>query len=215
MAMQARARGRKRRRSKSDPGVRRCGLVFAVTAAAAGLAGWATPISIPTRRSTGCGRCTPAFGYYSKPPLVAWLIAATPRSSARTSSPSAWRRRCCISAPASSSTPSAGGSTMRASPCWSAIVYATLPGVSVSAAHHLDRCAAAVLLGGGALRASSGRASRAASAGGRGRRRRRFRPARQIRDGLLADFGAAVPRWSSATSGGICGASRRGRRSRC
>ena len=59
-----------------------------------------------------------------------------------------------------------GGSTMRGSRAGPPIAYATLPGVSASAMHHLDRCAAAAVLGRGALRLRPRARARAAGAGG-------------------------------------------------
>ena len=135
----------------------------------------------------------PAFGYYSKPPLVAWLIAATTalfgdnELGVRIAAPLlhfgtalvlfGWR----------------GGSTMRAVALWSAVVYATLPGVSASAMI-MSTDAPLLLCWTVALYAFV----RAREAGGgrwwiAGGAARRVRPPRQIRDGLLADLGAALP----------------------
>ena len=90
------------------------------------------PISSSTRHNTGAGRKEPAFGYYSKPPLIAWLIAATTavcgdgEACVRLASPilhtvTAW----VIYLIGRDLYDARVG-------FWSGIVYATLPGVSVS-----------------------------------------------------------------------------------
>ncbi len=132
----------------------------------------------------------PAFGYYSKPPLVAWLIALTTglfgdnELAVRVAAPLlhfatalavfALARRLYDARIAA----------------WSAVVYATLPGVSASAMI-MSTDAPLLLCWALALYAFVRAREGGAALVDRGRRCRRGRAALEIRDGLLADLGAA------------------------
>ena len=139
-----------------------------------------------------------AFGYYSKPPLVAWLIALTTglfgdsEFAVRLSAPF-------LAAGAAIFVYAIGARLYdRRVGFWSAIAYrqpARSIGVGLC---HLDRCAAGAVLGRRALRLYPGMRGRPLALVARRRNRRRARPAGKIRDGLLAAFGGrfrpAVPR---------------------
>jgi len=106
-----------------------------------------------------------ALGYYSKPPLVAWLIALTTglfgngEFAVRLSAP-------LLHAAAAGLVYAIGVRLYdRRIGYWSALAYATLPGVSLSA-FLISTDAYCCLLGGGALRIHPGERARARRAGG-------------------------------------------------
>ena len=128
----------------------------------------------------------PAFGYYSKPPLIAWIIgAATDGVRGRANPASACPRRCCTRRPRSPSSGSGAGSMTRASARSAALAFATLPGVSLSAGListdvPLLLCWALALVGFAALFETD-----EAVAGAAARRRLRRRAQCQVRHGLV------------------------------
>ena len=110
----------------------------------------------------------PAFGYYSKPPLVAWLIALT--TSAFGDSEFAIRLSAPLLHAIAAGFVYATGARLYDGKVgfWAALVYLTAPGVSLSALCNLDRCRAAAVLGGGALCLCAGaRVGRCAAGGSR------------------------------------------------
>ena len=104
----------------------------------------------------------PAFGYYSKPPLIAWLIALT--TAAFGESEFAIRLSAPLLHAIAAGFVYAIGARLYDGRVgfWAALAYLTAPGASLSALHHLNRRSIAAVLGGGALRfhpgARSGRA---------------------------------------------------------
>ena len=108
----------------------------------------------------------PALGYYSKPPLVAWLIALT--TAAFGDSEFAIRLSAPLLHAVAAGFVYAIGARLYDGRVgfWAALAYATAPGVSLSALRHLDRCRACCRAGRRRSTPLSGRASRMAAAGG-------------------------------------------------
>ena len=134
----------------------------------------------------------PALGYYSKPPLVAWLIALT--TGLFGESEFAIRLSAPLLHAGTAIFVYAIGSRLydRRVGLWSALAYASLPGRLDLRLHHLDRCAVAAVLGGGALRIHPSTRRRRVGLVARRRGRLRARAARKIRDGVLDLLGARL-----------------------
>ena len=153
----------------------------------------------------------PALGYYSKPPLIAWLIALTTsvfgdgEFAIRLSAP-------LLHAVAAGFVYAIGARLYDGRVgFWAALAYLTAPGVSLSA-YVISTDAALLPCWAAALYAFI-RAREADGAGlvGRGRDRRRARAAREIRDGLLAALGVRLRAAGSGRAAAFAAAARRGR----
>ena len=73
------------------------------------------------------------FGYFTKPPLIAWLIWAHDAGQATPSRSCGCRRRCCTARPGCSCSAPPGGSTTPASRLASLLIYALMPAVQLGA----------------------------------------------------------------------------------
>ena len=171
---------------------------------AAGLAGGAAGRPLPGRGAILAVGADPAFGYYSKPPLVAWLIARPPalfgdsEFAVRAGGAAAARRggRVCLRHRRAAVRPAyrvLGGARL----CEHARGLAF-------GLHDFDRRGIAAVLGGGALCLYPRPRARRRRLVVCRRDRGRARPLGEIRNGVLAAVGARLFVCWCAASGGIC-----------
>ena len=156
----------------------------------------------------------PALGYYSKPPLVAWVIALTTRAFGDSEFAIRLAAPLLHAIAAAFVYGIAARLYNRRTGFWSALAYITLPGVSLSAFLISTDARAAAMLGGSTLRLHPGaRAGRRAMVDC-GRDYCGARPSGQICDGVLAPLGIRLCAAGARGAAAFAAVARRERSSR-